>query len=416
MTSIRDALMLQKREAESKLEEGYIEREAIVKGLHSNMIKVITGPRRAGKSTLALHSAKNAGSFGYVNFDDETLAFTEDYNQIIDNVDEIYKNPSIIILDEIQNLGKWELFVNRLQRGNRNLIVTGSNAHLLSRELSTHLTGRHLETVVLPLSFREYATKERKELTESEKKVLMQRYLEDGGYPEPLSKNLNYNEYISTLFESIIYKDIVKRHSIRQYKGIENLAMFMISNSARSFSLNTLSKITSLKSIHTIEKYLKYLEEAFLIFSIRRFSFKLKEQMASEKKIYCMDNGLISAKGFRAREEKWRLLENCAAVELMRRFSLKNVYYWKSAQQDYEVDFVIHRGHTVEQLIQICLDVEDLKTREREVRGLLHASKELRCKELLIVTEDYEGGEEKEWFGMRGKIKYAPMWKWLLQK
>jgi len=413
---IRDILVMQKRELEGKLKEIYVDRDIDLKGIDNDMIKVITGPRRAGKSFFAIHMLNRLGSFGYVNFDDERLMGVKDYDNIVNAVNSLYKKPKYLLLDEIQNLDKWELFVNRLQRQGHNLVITGSNSRLLSKELATHLTGRHLSINIFPFSFKEFLNLEDNELTESEIKDRLFSYLSYGGYPEPLVKKLDHRDYLSTLFDSVIYKDIVKRFRIRSVQGIEDLALYLISNNAREFSYNALSKVTKCRSVHTVEKYLSYLEEAFLFFRLNRFSFKVKEQISSNKKIYCIDNGFVHAKAFKFISEFSRLYENIVAVELKRLEMDRNVkiYYWKSEQQE-EVDFVVKEGLKVKQLIQVCYNVEDIKTRKRETRALIKASKKLRCNNLFVITEDYEAEEQAEWFGIKRKIRFMPLWKWLLK-
>ena len=150
---IKETLIAQKQELDKKLKEVYIERTVNLKKLEVPLIKVIIGPRRAGKSFFALHFLNKRGNFGYVNFDDEKLTDVKDYDAIVESMNTIYSNPKFILFDEIQNLPKWELFVNRLHRQNLNLIVTGSNSKLLSKELATHLTGRHFLIIIFPFSF-----------------------------------------------------------------------------------------------------------------------------------------------------------------------------------------------------------------------------------------------------------------------
>ncbi len=413
---LRDVLLLQKRELERKLTEVYVERETKIKEIESDVIKVIIGPRRAGKSFFAIHELGKIGSFGYVNFDDEKLVYPKDYDEIISAVNSIYNSPQYLLLDEIQNLDKWELFVNRLQRQGYNLVITGSNSNLLSRELSTHLTGRHSQVSIFPFSFREMMRNEEKELTTTETKEKLFNYLTYGGYPEPTIKKLDYDNYLSTLFDSVIYKDVVKRYRIRSVQGMDDLALYLISNTAKEFSHSTLAKMTKVRSVQTVEKYLKYLEESFLLFRLNRFSYKVKEQVTSNKKIYCIDNGLIHAKAFRSGSDTGRLYENAVAAELKRREAdgLIEVFYWKNPQQE-EVDFLIKKDREIKQLIQVCHDVGELETKKREERALLKAGKELKCKNLLIITGDYEAKEETEWYNIKGKIRYIPLWKWLLQ-
>ncbi len=411
---IRDILLLQKRELEKKLKEKYVDRGIDLKKINNNMIKVVIGPRRSGKSFFSIHALNKLGSFGYANFDDEKLAELKDYNQIVDTLNSLYDNPKYLLFDEIQNLDKWELFVNRLQRQGHNLIITGSNSNLLSKELATHLTGRHLLIIMFPFSFREFLNLENKELTESETKERLFSYLTYGGYPEPLVKGLDYKDYLSVLFTSIIYKDIVKRFKIRSASSIEDLSIYLISNITKEFSYNTLTKVTKCKSVHTVEKYLNCLEEAFIFFRLNRFSYKVKEQVSSNKKIYCVDNGIVYAKAFKFSPDTGKLYENLVAIELkkLEMRGLASIYYWKNPQHE-EVDFVVKRGDKI-QLIQVCYNIEDPKTKEREIRALIKASKELKCRNLLVITEDYEAEEQASWFGVKRKIKYIPLWKWLL--
>jgi predicted AAA+ superfamily ATPase len=412
---VKDILIAQKQELGNKLKETYIERTADFKKLEAPLIKVIIGPRRAGKSFFALHFLNKKSNFGYVNFDDERLTEIKDYDAILEAMNTVYNHPKFVLFDEIQNLSKWELFVNRLHRQNLNLIVTGSNSKLLSKELATHLTGRHFLITIFPFSFKEYLEMEKKELTSHQIKEKLYNYLIYGGYPEPLIRNMDYKDYLTTLFNSIVYKDIVKRYKIRFPQGVENLAFYLMSNIASEYSYNALAKMTKIQSVHTIEKYLSYLEEAFIFFSLSKFSYKVKEQITSNKKIYCIDNGFIHAKAFKSSPDFGKLYENAVALELKRKELNEDIkiYYWKNQQQE-EVDFVIQEGLKVKQLIQVCFSIKDLETKNREVRTLIKAGKKLNCNNLLIITEDTEGTEKAEWFGDKATIKFIPLWKWLL--
>ena len=413
---IKDIIILQKRELEKKLKELYIPREAEIKEIQSDLIKVIIGPRRAGKSLFSMHSLSRQPNFGYVNFDDEKLIDVTDYNEIICAVDDVYNKPKYLLLDEIQNLAKWELFVNRLQRQGYKLIITGSNSRLLSSELATHLTGRYSSVLLFTFSPKEFLKFNRQKATEVENKAHLNSYLELGGYPEPLVKKLNYKEYLSTLLDSIIYKDIVKRFKIRSAQGVEDLASYLVSNVAKDYSYNTLMQVTKCKSVHTVEKYLGYLEESFVLFRLKRFSFKLKVQVKSPKKIYCFDNGFIFAKAFKISSDIGRIYENTVAIKL-KKLELErkiSIFYWKNQQQQ-EVDFVIKKDTRVQQLIQVCFRITDSVVKRREVRALLLASKELKCRNLLVITTDCEEEIEEEWFGIKRTIKFIPLWKWLLK-
>jgi len=358
------------------------------------------------------------GNYGYVNFDNETLAKLEDYEDLISEVKQVYRDPQILFFDEIQNLPRWELFVNRLQRQGYNIVVTGSNSKLLSKELATHLTGRHIPTTVLTFSFKEYLKAKKADLdrlTTQEKEEILLEYLLTGGYPETALKNLNATQYLSILFDSIIYKDIIKRYRIRKGPDIERLAVYLMSNLASEFSYLSLAKVLGIKSSMTTQKYCSFLEEAYLIFTVNRFSYKTK-QIGQNKKVYTYDNGMITAKAFQASPNYGRLFENCVAAHLKRKDINKEIelYYWRN-QQGEEVDFILKKGAKVVELIQACYSLETEKTRDREVRALLNAGKELGCAKLTILTLREEGEEDCEWFGNKGTITYRQLSKWLLQ-
>ncbi len=410
----RDIVLLQKREIEQRLEEPYVERDVDLRRLSHDLVNVVIGPRRAGKSFFAMRAVQRLGRFGYLNFDDERLCECRDYNDLVTAVDSVYGKPRYLLLDEVQNLAKWELFVNRLQRQGYRLTITGSNAHLLSAELATHLTGRHVQIILFPFSFAEYLKSMGRELTEPEKAEFLRRYSEAGGYPEPLLKGINRAEYLTTLLRSILYKDIIVRHGIRSVKGLEDLARYLLSNVAREYSYNTLTRVTRCKSVHTVEKYLRHLEEAFLFFSLRRFSFKVREQVWANRKVYCTDNGLVTSGSFRFSADLGKLYENLVAIDLRRREMAGEleVYFWRGRLHE-EVDFVVKQGLRVTQLLQVCLNAEDPRTKEREVRSLLKASAELGCQRLLVLTEKAEHEEQVSWFGLKGKIRFVPLWKWL---
>jgi predicted AAA+ superfamily ATPase len=329
-------------------------------------------------------------------------------------MNQVYSNSKTIFLDEIQNLKNWELFVNRLQRQGYTIVLTGSNSHLLSSELSTHLTGRHLQIVVLPFSFKEYIQYYGNNLTSSEIKSKFDEYAIYGGFPEPLIKKISYKEYLSTLLNSIFYKDISKRYNIRRPQAISDIADQLLANISNEHSINSIRKISKIKSVQTVEKYLGYLEESFIFFSLKRFSYKVKEHFAI-RKIFCIDNGFIHAKAFQTGANIGKLYENIVAIKLKKE-ELQNkisLYYWKNNQQE-EVDFVIKKDAKIISLIQVSYDTHNTKTHDREVRALLKAGKELNCSKLIIITKDKEGIEREEWFGNKGEITYIPIWKWLL--
>ena len=409
-------MITQKNELERTLGERYIERDLQPFSMENNLIKVIMGPRRAGKSFFCLHTLSHVGNFGYVNFDNEALAKLEDYEDLLSEIKQVYGDPKILFFDEIQNLPNWELFVNRLQRQGYNIITTGSNSKLLSKELATHLTGRHLPTTVLTFSFKEYLKAKKTDLTKlttQEKEEVLLEYLRSGGYPETVLKKLNTTQYLSVLFDSILYKDIIKRYHIRKGPDIERLATYLMSNIASEFSYLSLTKALDIKSSITAQKYCSFLEEAYLIFTISRFSYKTK-QISQNRKVYSYDNGMITAKAFQASPNYGKLFENCVATHLKRKDINKEIeiYYWRN-QQGEEVDFIIKKGNQITELIQACYSLDTKKTRDREVHALLNAGKELRCNKMTILTLREESEEDCEWFGNKGKITCRPLNKWL---
>ena len=385
--------------------------------LDSKLIKIISGVRRCGKSVFSYILLKDK-NFAYMNFDDERLIYS-DTNQILSSFYEIYgKDFKFIFLDEIQNLENWELFVNRLKRIGFNLFITGSNAKLLSKELATHLTGRHLTIEIFPFSFREYLKainfKEDIQTTKgiSILKHELKNYLNLGGFPEIIVEKENPKIYIRELYSKIIEKDIINRYDISYKKTFKEIAMNLISNPARGVSYNKLKKQFNLGSEHTVKNYLSYLEEAYLIFLISKFSYKPVEVEKSAKKVYVMDTGIINYSSFKFMKDYGHIYENLVAIELLRKKSFNpnlEIYYWKNIQHE-EVDFVIKEGLKVKELIQVCYDINDIETKKREIKALIKASKELRCGNLIIVTDDYEKEEKIN----SKKIKYVPLWKWLL--
>ena len=412
--TVRDAVFQQKQELDLRVNERYIPRDIVVRGEKSALIKIVIGPRRAGKSFFVTRHLMEMGSFGYINFDDEQLADPEKIPDLLAAVKDLYGEPKTLLLDEVQNIPKWELLANRLARQGYNLYITGSNAHLLKKELATHLTGRHTVTTLFPFSFEEFLRIKGDKFTGTEYRGYLEDYSIKGGFPEPLMTNIDRKDYLTRLFDAVVYKDIIRRYQVRSPQGLGDLAQYLSSNVAHEYSIHGLSRVTGCRSDRTVSKYLNYLEEAFLFFSVPRFSYKVRDQISANKKCYCTDNGFVTAKGFRFSENRGSLFENLVAVALRQR-ELRgelNLYYWRNAQQE-EVDFVVKQNGRITALVQVCIDTRDEKIRRREVNALLKAGRDTNCKKLLILTMDEESESQKEWFGMKGIIKYVPLWKWL---
>ena len=421
MNNLLSIVERQRNEIEEKLKQRIIEREvpeSFKKDLEKDIIKIITGVRRSGKSTLALLLLKGK-NFGYLNFDEKEL-IDQRLDDLLSSIKEVYGNVSFLLLDEIQNVQGWELWVNSLQRRGYNLIITGSNAKLLSKELATHITGRYIELENFPFNFREFLAfknfsienlKNNKE-KEGEVKRILREYLSKGGFPEYIVKELDQS-YLQTLFHSIIFSDVVKRWNVRYPSKIEDLARYLISISSNEFSATKLRNLLDFRSTLTVEKYIEYIKEAYLIFTLERFSFKAKEFLKAPKKAYVVDNGLKNAISQKTSKEIGSAIENLVFLELKHKGlkENKNIFYLK-LNNDEEVDFLIKEGLDIKQLIQVTYASSKDEIEKREIKALKKASESLECKDLLCITWDYEDEIKKD----GKKIKFIPLWKWLLQK
>ena len=360
--------------------------------LETNVIKLITGPRRAGKSVYALQilSGKN---YAYLNFDDTQLlgAFNED--SVMQALAEVYPSYEYLLLDEVQNLESWDAWVSKLYRRGVNLVITGSNANLLSSEMSTLLTGRYVEIQILPFSMVE-TLKYRgapinAEMPDEKAKLAleMDEYLKKGGYPEIVKNREIEQAYLSALFDSIILKDVAQRHKIRKTTELYDLADYLISNYSNPLSYNEIAEELSLGSVTTVKKFCGYLAEPYLFFYLPRYNNKLKEMKKAPRKVYIIDNGFIYTRSFELSGNNGRQLENMVFIELLRRgYDLyKSLFYYRTSN-DKEVDFVTRDGRKVTSLIQVSYDISKNRTRERELDALVKASEELKCDNLLLIT------------------------------
>lgn len=423
-TMLKGIVLKQKREKEYLSSLSYIGRTKISqakKWLSSDLIKVVVGPRRAGKSVFSLMLLKGR-PFMYFNFDEEALFVKKDFNydELMKELHFAYGETKCILFDEIQNLPNWELFVNRLHRRGYNLILTGSNAKLLSRELATALTGRHIPIEIMPFDFKEFLQaknyqidSEYQALPEERAKLLqlIEKYFLNGSYPEIVVKNLDPKEYLSVLFDSLLFKDVVKRHRVRFSEQIDGLGSYLINNVGNLYSLRRLANVLGFKSDITTEKYLNYLEEAYLIFPLFCYSHKVGERIKSPKKIYVVDNGFVLAKAVQFSQDKGKLMENLVFTEFLKRGLKANqtLFYYKTRNQK-EVDFILKEGLKIKVLVQVCYQLSP-EMEKREIKSLLEASQELKCNELLVITWDTE--KEKKVKGK--KIKFIPLWQWLLR-
>ena len=416
---LKQVILEQREEFDQIMEnEKIIQRELSIKdALASPNTVVITGPRRAGKSFLSILTVRDK-KYGYLDFDDERLSLEQhQLNNVLEAFYELYGDLDYLVFDEIQDTPGWELFINRLRRTKR-IIITGSNSKLLSRELATHLTGRHIDYTLFPFSFREYL--QIKDIEISAKEVLTTRmsakikteftqYMTTGGFPEVLKFG---KAILRSIYEDVIYKDIISRYRIRKTQSFKELVRVLASNYSREFTYTKLQKVLRLKDIETVKKFVDYLDSSYLFFVLEQFSYKLKQQMLAPKKIYCIDPGMIEIMAFKFSRDPGRVIENVVAIELQRQKCFDpeiEIFYWKNERGE-EVDFVVKKGPVVDELIQVSYEVENPLTREREIKALLKGAAELRCKNLKIITDYYEDEEQHQEY----KITFIPLWKWLL--
>lgn len=367
--------------------------------LQNPLIKLITGPRRVGKSVFALLMLQGK-NFAYLNFDDNQLLEKWDEDLAMSALDDVYPDYDFMLLDEIQNLPDWDLWVSKLYRRGKNLIITGSNANMLSSEMATVLTGRYLQIEMLPFSLDE--TMRWKNISPDREEqaaqaiVLADDYMRNGGYPETIPARSITKSYLSTLFDSILLKDVAQRHKVRNTSDLYNLATYLLSNFCNPISANELAGELGMSSVATTKKFCNYLNEPYLFFYLPRFNNKLKLMNKAPKKVYVVDNGFVQSTAFNLSENLGRLLENQVFVELLRRGYIpgQTLFYYRT-RNDKEIDFVTRKGAKVEQLIQVCYDMTSEKTRKRELDALVEAAEELHCDNLLVITNSKK--EHIEW-------------------
>lgn len=389
---------------------------------------VLTGPRRAGKTYSMFQAMKKLLDEGiskkrilYVNFEDSRLAGAamQDLNSLIEAFFEIYPENKAekiwIFLDEIQIIEAWEIFIRRLlDQENCYVFVTGSSSKMMSREIATALRGRSLTYNIYPFSFSEFleakGIKHEKYFSSSEKARIisgLREYLEHGGYPEAVVYSEERERILGEIIDVTIYRDIIERHKIKNPKILR--IFFAALFNSKEFSVHKFFNFLKSQGIrvskNTLYAYFEYFCDSMVVFPLKKFSFSYKETEGGLQKIYLVDNGLLYLQGIR---EFGRLMENLVFMELKRRFG-ENLSYYRSLDRK-EADFVVRDGKKPRQLIQACYDIRDFNTKDREIKGLLKASEELKCNNLLVVTWDYESEEKAE----GKKIIFKPLWKWIL--
>ncbi len=397
----------------------------------------VVGLRRVGKTYLFYQTVRKLiekgvgiGEIFYINFEDERLAgfSTADFSKIVEL---FYKrNPDAktgyFMFDEIQETDGWEKFVRRiLEKKHFHVYLTGSSSKLLSREIATSLRGRSLSFHLFPLSFREFLTVKGFSggavLTEQDRgivKGLIEEYLKFGGLPEIANfeeaiKIRTIKEYL----DLIIYKDLAERYGIKKISAMKFLIKSVVKNLAREVSIRKLHNFLNSSgctiSKNTVYEYFACLEDVGFVYPLRKWGKGVREVEGSTPKLYLDDVGFATIYGA---GDIGRRMENVVAIELLRRKNyfdpLLEICYWKG-QGDIEVDFVVNGGGgNTTQLIQVCYALDDINTKERELKALVKAGSEMKCKELLVITWDFEGEEEF----MGAKIRFIPLWKWLMER
>lgn len=400
----------------------YVER--LEKLMRTQQVVVIDGVRRSGKSTIIkqyikkqIEQGKKRENFLYINFEEPKFSgmLSLDFlQQLHDAYIEIVhpKGQYCIMLDEIQNIPQWEKFVRSIhEKREAEVIISGSSSKLLSKELGTLLTGRWVELKVYPLRFSEFLLFKNIHLENkldilSQKHLIRQHlreYIEYGGFPLVVLQE-EKKELLLRYFEDVLGKDIAERYNIRIVEKLRILAKWYLTVFASPNSYRKIAKTIGI-SIDTVERFSSYMSDAYLIFFVSKFSYSLKEQEVNPKKVYCIDLGLINIMSLRFSENIGRLYEALVYLSLLQKG--KEIYYYKEKS---ECDFVIKEGTIITQAIQVCYSLDNKDTQKREIQGLLEASKELKCKNLVIITDSIEKEEKIN----NKTIVYIPLWKWLL--
>ena len=380
---------------------------------------VFVGLRRAGKSYLMFQHIQELllriEEILYINFEDERIADikVEELGLIVEAYHELYSYKPRIYLDEIQNIKGWEKFVRRLADSKYRIFITGSNAQMLSKEIYTTLGGRFIAKEIYPFSFPEFLKikevyPQQKDFYTTTGKSILKRYFDEyvktGGFPRYI-KDPNTN-YLSTLYENIIYKDVVTRNKLNGERELLEMVYYLASNATKRFSYTSLAKTIGIKHTETVKNYLEYLENTYLLFQVMKFDWSVKKQMNNQKKVYFIDNAIIGKVGFNATDNIGQLLENLVFIEIKRQ--RKDVYYHDDG---IECDFIMRENGHIVSACQVTRSMKDEKTRQREINGLVSALNAYNLTEGMVLTDD----ETEEITIDNKKIHIIPIWRWLLK-
>ena len=385
------------------------------KYLNNEEIIIISGVRRCGKSVLLQQIRDRLPQKDYFfNFDDDRLGnFTvENFQQLYEVFIELYGEQNYFYFDEIQNIAGWEHFAKRLYNSGKKVFITGSNARMLSKELGTYLTGCYIAIELYPFSFSEFLDfREQLHLlgdisgtiARGEIQSAFNDYLKQGGFPIYLKSEDGI--VLKTLYDNILYKDVMVRNQFVNEREIKELVYYTVSNIGKLLTYTSLAKVIGVKNPTTVKNYLEYIENTYLLFSLSKLDYSVKAQLRNPKKVYAIDNALVSRLGFHFSGEEGRLLENMVYIELRRRGG--EIFYHNSGSA--ECDFVVRDGFRVVQAIQACYLLGSSDTREREIRGIQDAMDTYQLLEGTIITNTHE---EELKYGNK-MIHILPAWKWL---
>ena len=410
----------QQEELETRADEVLCHRqEELLVDTKSSQAQVVIGVRRSGKSTLCYQALQSKGvKFAYADFDDERLIDLQanQLNDVLEILYKIYGDFQYLFLDEIQNVDGWHLFVNRMLRKKMHVIITGSNAKLLSGELATHLSGRNKEIPLYPFSFKEFCTMKevdtdrRTTKAEAFRRAAFDEYMKQGGFPELLTIGDNKG-YVSTLVENILKRDIEQRYKIAYKAAFEQLAHHLLNVSPAIVVTTDLANLFHFKSEHTAKNYVKYLKEAYMLIGIPKYSQKSKQRTVQEK-VYAVDVAMMDQReNAFAGENLGHRLETIVAIHLIRKCKAEGLDVYYLNDRSSECDFVVCKGNQVLQAIQVSYDISAEKTRKREINGLLLAARQTKCENLLLLTDHESSDIEQD--GHRMIIQ--PVYEWSLE-
>lgn len=417
MKDLLKQIILEQQEILHAQNKRYVQRYIADEWLQTSEILIISGIRRCGKSVLMQQIRDRLVEKDFFfNFDDERLANfkLDDFQKLQECFVELFGEQHTYYFDEIQNIEGWERFVRRLYNAGNKIVITGSNARMLSRELGTHLTGRYIQVEIYPFSFQEYLAMNEipvnaKTLYTTTGRATMVKsfvkYMECGGFPKFLQDGSV--SYLTSLYESIIYRDILTRNGLTNEKEMLELMFYLASNATKRVTYSSLGKVVGIQHPDTIKNYLEYIQQTYLISQLFRYDPSVKKQMMSPKKIYFVDNAIIKRIGFNATENNGVFLENLVFIELKRRGW--DVYYYADKK---ECDFIVRKGLHISDAYQVTLKMDSPQTREREIAGVREAMQAYSLSKGYILT--FEGKETIN-FDDGTIVEVIPVWEWILQ-